>query len=54
MRVRALKSFGGKLSMHKGQEKEITDKEVLKDLLACAYIEEVKVTKKGVKKNEAE
>lgn len=42
---RALVTFFGKISMTKGQEKEITDKEIAKDLLHAGYIEEVKTTK---------
>ena len=43
---KALVSFSGKLSMSKGQVKEIKDKEIIKDLLKAGYIEEVKSTKK--------
>ncbi len=43
---KALVSFSGKISMSKGQVKEIADKEVVKDLLEAGYIEEVKSTKK--------
>lgn len=43
---RALVSFSGKLSMAKGQVKEIKDKEFIKNLLKAGYIEEVKSTKK--------
>lgn len=45
MRVKALKNFSGILSMYQGQETEITNKEVLNDLLACGYVEEVKEEK---------
>ena len=41
--------FGMKVSMTKGQVKEITDKEVIKDLLKAGYIEEVKPIKEEVK-----
>lgn len=43
---KALISFSGKVSMSKGQVKEIKDKEIIKDLLKAGYIEEVKTTKK--------
>ena len=43
---RALKSFSGKVSMHKGEIKAITDKSVVADLLRAGYIEEVKPQKK--------
>ena len=53
---KALVSFSGKLSMSKGQVREITDKEIIKDLLKAGYIEEVKSTKseevKSTKKKE--
>lgn len=39
---KALISFSGKVSMSKGQVREIEDKEVIKDLLNAGYIEEVK------------
>lgn len=41
---KALKSFSGPLiSMAKGQEKEITDPELIQDLICAGYIEEIKV-----------
>ena len=43
---KALISFSGKISMFKDQVREITDKELVKDLLKAGYIEEVKPTKK--------
>ena len=46
---KALKSFCGKISMSKGQVREITDKEFVKNLLKAGYIEEVKTTKTEVK-----
>lgn len=55
MRVRALISFTGIVAMRKGEERELADKRVLKDLLNCKYVEEVeekKTTRKGVKKDE--
>jgi Zn-dependent M32 family carboxypeptidase len=42
MRIRALVSFSGALSMGQGQETECTDKVILKDLMKAKYIEEVK------------
>lgn len=56
MRVKASVGFSGKLSMCPGEEREITDKEVLTDLLKCGYVvevEEKKATRKGVKKDES-
>ena len=59
---KALISFGGIVSMHKGEIKEIKNEEVAKDLLNAHYIEEVrpktenkkqvKPTKKEVSKSE--
>ena len=43
---KALKSFAGKVSMRKGEVKEINDKEIVKDLLNAGYIEEIKTEKK--------
>jgi hypothetical protein len=48
---KALISYSGKISMAKGQVREITDKEVVKDLLKAGYIEEVKPTKTEEKKS---
>ena len=55
MRVRATVGFSGKLSMYPGEEREITDKEVLTDLLKCGYVVEVeeKKSRKGVKRDES-
>lgn len=36
---KALESFVGKISMVKGEVKEILDKEIAKDLLKAGYIE---------------
>lgn len=60
MKYRALISFSGLLSMSMGDVREISDKDIVKDLLKAGYIEELKETKikkveetkvkKGVKK----
>lgn len=47
---KALVSFSGKISMSKGQVREIKDNVIIEDLLKAGYIEEIKPTKK--KKNE--
>ena len=47
---RALVSFGGLVSMAKGEVRDISDKEVVKDLLSAKYIEEVKTEKASAKK----
>lgn len=44
MRVKALISFSGVTSMTMGEEKEITNKEVLTDLLKAHFVEEIKPT----------
>lgn len=52
---KSLKSFVGKINMAKGQEKEITDKNIINDLIQAGYIEEVKIEneiKKEVEKVE--
>lgn len=51
---KALKSFAGKVSMRKGDVKEINDKEIVKDLLNAGYIEEVKPAKKEKKVQEVQ
>lgn len=52
MKIKALVSFAGAFSMHKGEVKECNDNDILQDLLSCGYIEEVKSNKKKVKANE--
>jgi hypothetical protein len=47
---KALKSFAGKVSMRKGDVKEINDKGIVEDLLNAGYIEEVKPAKKEKEK----
>lgn len=47
MKVIALTNFSGAISMCKGEEREIENKEVLKDLLSARYIQEA--GKPGVK-----
>lgn len=45
MKYKALISFSGKVKMSMGEERELTDKEVIKDLLKAGYIIEMKETK---------
>lgn len=59
MRIKANVSFGGVLSMGRGEIREYNDKEVLSDLLRAGYVEEVadkeekaSPKKKAVKLNE--
>ena len=51
---RALVSFSGVISMFQGEEREITNKETIKDLLKAEYIEEVKSTDAKTLKKENE
>ncbi len=53
MKYKALKSFSGLVSMYEGETREITDKDIISDLLQAKYIEEVKeakMTKRTTKK----
>lgn len=50
MKVKALKSFSGEVSMHIGEVKDIDDKDILADLTAAGYIEQEKPKRSG--KNE--
>lgn len=45
MRIKALVSFSGALSMRIGEEREYENEFVLSDLLQAKYIEEVKLEK---------
>lgn len=49
---RALVSFTGKISMSRDQVREISDRDIVKDLLNAGYVEEVAKTtpKKEAKK----
>lgn len=51
---RALVSFSGVISMALNDEREITDKNIVKDLLKAGYIEEVKNTSSKELKKENE
>lgn len=46
---KALKSFGGKISMKKGEIKDINDEDIANDLLNAGYIEEIKEETKEIK-----
>lgn len=52
MKIRALVSFSGALSMYAGEVREYGDKAILSDLLQAGHIEEVK-TVKDVKSSES-
>ncbi len=51
MKYKALTSFAGKVSMYEGEIKEITDNEVVSDLLEAGYIEKVKPEKRKTTRN---
>lgn len=50
MKYKAVVSLCGKISMARGEVKEIEDKEIVKDLLKAGYIVEVEEKKKAKKK----
>lgn len=50
MKIKALTSFAGIITMHKGQEMECDNKEIVQDLTACGYVEVVKERKAEQKK----
>ena len=53
MLYKAKVSFSGLITMYQGEVKELTDEEIIKDLLKAKYIEKVedaKVTKKKTTK----
>lgn len=52
MKVKALKSFSGAVSMYEGEVKDIENKDILEDLTAAGYIEPV-APKRSVKSNES-
>lgn len=62
MKIEALKSFCGALSMAKGEVREYSNEAVLSDLVSCGYVKEVtedtgqrnNTPKRGVKKNEGQ
>jgi len=51
MKVKALVSFAGDVSMALNEIRDIKEKKILEDLLRAGYVEEVK-SKKSVKANE--
>ena len=44
---KALVNFGGVVSMHVGEVKDISDVNIAKDLLRAGYIEEIKPAEKA-------
>ena len=51
---KALKTFGGVVSMAEGEVKDISDSTVVKDLVKAGYIEEVKPAEGKAKKTAKE
>lgn len=49
MKIKALISFSGVITMHEGEIRDIENKEVLTDLLKAQYVK--KITAKDVKKD---
>ena len=55
MAYRANKSFAGiKLTMHKGEVREINDDALVADLLRCGYITDLEEKQKALKAEKAE
>lgn len=52
MLVKALTSFGGKISMGVGEVREILDEEIAKDLLRAGHVVETKAEKQAANKSE--
>lgn len=50
MLYRAKVSFSGLITMYKGETRELTNEEIINDLLKAKYIEEAKETKVTKKK----
>lgn len=43
MKVKARLSFSGLITMHTGQEREIENEDILKDLIEAGYVEPVSI-----------
>lgn len=54
MRVKALESFGGRINMRQGEERELEDVELIRDLAKAGYIEKVGSLKEPASEPEAE
>jgi hypothetical protein len=46
LKVKALVSFSGIVTMTKGEEREIKNKEIYNDLLKAKYVQEIKPKKR--------
>lgn len=49
MKVKALVSFAGQVTMAPGEVRDIEDKMICEDLIGAGYVEELKTTKKVAK-----
>lgn len=52
MKVKAIKSFSGKIAMFKGEEKEV-ESDIAKEYIGCGYLEEIE-EEKAVKPKESQ
>ena len=53
MRVKAINSFGGQISMYSGEVRDIEDKAILDDLISAGYVAKLETAKpKESKKTE--
>lgn len=48
MKVKALRSFSGRVSMYKGEVRDLADEELIRDLAQAGHIEQV-AQKRGAK-----
>lgn len=53
MAYRALTSFSGLVSMKKGEERDIQDEAIVKDLLRAGYIEDLSANQKAAKSSKS-
>lgn len=53
MAYRALTSFSGLVSMKKGEERDIQDEAIVKDLLRAGYIEDLSAKQKAAKSSKS-
>lgn len=51
MKVRAMKSFSGTISMHEGEVRELNETETVNELIRIGYLEEVTQSKKSLHQN---
>lgn len=51
MKLKALKSFAGKISMYEGEVREVLDEAIAKDLLRAGHVEKAKDVENSVEKS---